>query len=172
MLIQIVLIFYFSIAYGVIAGVLSYLLINGIPYILRKISKDRIVPPDYHLAEEWVVPPGGIVPHWMWLLLLLFWGHFTLYFFAHSKFFFWVYRLRLLGRTPPHLEYQTEEEHTEKVVDNEELGEKEEPGSVVESSARSSKGVLLQTQKWYELKQNDNIASWFYSLTSFFICML
>jgi len=100
----------YNIAYGVIAGVLSYLLINGIPYILKRVSKGRIVPPDYHLSKEWVVPPGGMVPHWI---------------------------LRLLGRTPPPLEYQLEEEHAEKGA--EEDPEKEEPKSAVESLDRSSK---------------------------------
>jgi len=60
-----IIVFLFSIAYGVIAGVLSYMILNGIPLFLKKISKGRIVPPDYDLAEEWVIPPGGIVPSWM-----------------------------------------------------------------------------------------------------------
>lgn len=55
----------YNIAYGVIAGVLSYVLINGIPLALKKISGGRIVPPNYDAAEEWVIPPGGIVPLWM-----------------------------------------------------------------------------------------------------------
>jgi len=102
----------YNIAYGVIAGVLSYLLINGIPYILKKVSNGRIIPPDYNLSEEWVIPPGGVVPHWI---------------------------LRLLGRTPPSLEYQLEEEHAEKGAEGGEHVEKEEPKSVVESLDRSSK---------------------------------
>jgi AGZA family xanthine/uracil permease-like MFS transporter len=59
----------YNIAYGVIAGVLSYLLLNAIPYLLKKVSGGRIVPPEYDLAEEWVVPPGGIVPPWILRLL-------------------------------------------------------------------------------------------------------
>ena len=54
-----------SIAYGVIAGIISYVLINGIAWALRKVSGDRIVPPNYDSAEPWVIPPGGIVPAWM-----------------------------------------------------------------------------------------------------------
>ena len=41
------------------------MLLNGIPYLLKKISRGRIVPPDYDLAEEWTVPPGGVIPPWM-----------------------------------------------------------------------------------------------------------
>ena len=54
-----------SIAYGVIAGIATYLIINGPAWALRKISGGRIAPPNYDLAERWVVPPGGIVPGWV-----------------------------------------------------------------------------------------------------------
>ena len=56
-----------SIAYGVIAGVISYMLLNGIPLALKKISGGRIVPPDIETAEKWVIPPGGITPPWMYV---------------------------------------------------------------------------------------------------------
>ncbi|KAG7442233.1 uncharacterized protein BT62DRAFT_936350 [Guyanagaster necrorhizus] len=55
----------YNIAYGVIAGVCSYLLLNGIPWIIGKISGGRILPPTIDAAEEWVVPPGGIIPPWI-----------------------------------------------------------------------------------------------------------
>jgi len=55
----------FSIAYGVIAGILSYVLLNGIPLALRKLSGGRLAPDQYDLAEEWVVPPGGFAPPWL-----------------------------------------------------------------------------------------------------------
>lgn len=55
----------YNIAYGVIAGVISFILINGIAWALRKVSGDRITPPNYDEAEQWVIPPGGIVPVWM-----------------------------------------------------------------------------------------------------------
>ncbi|KAH9054711.1 permease family-domain-containing protein [Lactarius vividus] len=55
----------YNIAYGVIAGIVTYILLNGLPWILRKVSGDRIVPPNYGQAEPWVIPPGGIVPVWM-----------------------------------------------------------------------------------------------------------
>ena len=57
-----------SIAYGVIAGIGSYLVINGVPFILKVVSGGRIVPPTYGQAEPWVVPPGGIVPQWMQMI--------------------------------------------------------------------------------------------------------
>ncbi|KAH9054708.1 permease family-domain-containing protein [Lactarius vividus] len=55
----------YNIAYGVIAGISTYLLLNGLPWILRKVSGDRIVPSYYGNAEPWVAPPGGIVPGWI-----------------------------------------------------------------------------------------------------------
>jgi len=55
----------YNIAYGVIAGVISFMLLNGIAWGLRKVSKDRILPPNYDEAERWVIPPGSIVPVWM-----------------------------------------------------------------------------------------------------------
>jgi AGZA family xanthine/uracil permease-like MFS transporter len=54
-----------SIAYGVIAGVASYILLNGIPLAIRKLTGDRIVPANLDAKEPWVIPPGGIVPVWV-----------------------------------------------------------------------------------------------------------
>lgn len=54
-----------SIAYGLIAGFLTYISINFIPWALRKLSNDRIVPPNYEASEEWTVPPGSIFPSWL-----------------------------------------------------------------------------------------------------------
>ena len=59
----------YNIAYGVIAGVASYVLINGTAWLLLKISGGRIVPPSYDLAERWAVPPGGIIPGWIKYLM-------------------------------------------------------------------------------------------------------
>ncbi|KIY44735.1 xanthine/uracil permease [Fistulina hepatica ATCC 64428] len=59
----------YNIAYGVIAGIFSYLIINGIPWILMKVSRDRIIPPNFENSEEWIVPPGGIVPFWIQKLM-------------------------------------------------------------------------------------------------------
>lgn len=58
-----------SIAYGVIAGVISYILLNGIPFFLRKISGGRIVPDNHENSERWVIPPGSILPFWIRKLL-------------------------------------------------------------------------------------------------------
>lgn len=55
----------YNIAYGVIAGVFSYVLINGTAWLVSKISGGRIVPPNYAASEAWVIPPGGVVPTWM-----------------------------------------------------------------------------------------------------------
>jgi AGZA family xanthine/uracil permease-like MFS transporter len=58
-----------SIAYGVIVGVFSYVIINGFVWIVSRISSDRILPPNYDASEPWVIPPGGIVPTWIKILL-------------------------------------------------------------------------------------------------------
>lgn len=55
----------YNIAYGVIAGILSFVLINGLVWVLRKASGERLAPPDYDASEPWVIPPGSIVPAWM-----------------------------------------------------------------------------------------------------------
>jgi len=55
----------YNIAYGVIAGVVSYVVINGIPYAINRISDGRIHPPNYEASEEWIIPPGGIIPPWI-----------------------------------------------------------------------------------------------------------
>ncbi|PPQ68123.1 hypothetical protein CVT24_002949 [Panaeolus cyanescens] len=57
-----------NIAYGVIAGIISYMLLNGIPLLLKKITGGRLVPADQDQSEEWVIPPGSILPYWMRLL--------------------------------------------------------------------------------------------------------
>ncbi|KAJ7078891.1 permease family-domain-containing protein [Mycena belliarum] len=59
----------YNIAYGVIAGILSYLLLNGVPWCISRLSGGRIVPPNIEMSEEWVIPPGGMIPFWMRKLL-------------------------------------------------------------------------------------------------------
>jgi len=61
--------FTYNIAYGVIAGILSYILLNGIPLLIRKATGGRLVPADYDRSEVWVIPPGGILPPWLTKLL-------------------------------------------------------------------------------------------------------
>nr|AOC89074.1 purine transporter PhZ [Phanerodontia chrysosporium] len=55
----------YNIAYGVIAGIISFVLINGLAWALRKVSGERFAPPNYDASEPWVIPPGSIVPAWM-----------------------------------------------------------------------------------------------------------
>jgi len=60
----------YSLAYGVIAGILSYMLINGFAFALTKISGGRVVPPNYYEdSEGWTIPPGSMKPPWVNLLL-------------------------------------------------------------------------------------------------------
>ncbi|ORX45109.1 hypothetical protein DM01DRAFT_1328748 [Hesseltinella vesiculosa] len=58
--------FTYSIAYGVIGGIIAYIVINGIVYIVDKISGGR-VRPDYSKREDWWTNVMGrsFVPHWM-----------------------------------------------------------------------------------------------------------
>ncbi|PPQ66694.1 hypothetical protein CVT26_009554 [Gymnopilus dilepis] len=55
----------YNIAYGVIAGIISYILLNGIPLAIRRATGGRLVPADYDRSEAWVIPPGGILPPWV-----------------------------------------------------------------------------------------------------------
>ncbi|KAF2261975.1 xanthine/uracil permease family protein-like protein [Lojkania enalia] len=58
--------FTYSIAYGLIAGILSYLLINTVVYIIEKASGGRIVPPNKEEKEPWTWRiPGGFFPPWI-----------------------------------------------------------------------------------------------------------
>jgi hypothetical protein len=101
-----------SIAYGVIAGVISFILINGIAWALRKVSGDRITPPNYDEAERWVVPPGGIVPVWMYVTVIVY--------YSWHWYLFVVCRLKLAGKyTPP--EDQPMEESKEETPSDEKL---------------------------------------------------
>ena len=49
----------YSIAYGLIAGLFTYATINGLVYVTRLVTRGRIVPPDFDLAEYWTINPGG-----------------------------------------------------------------------------------------------------------------
>jgi AGZA family xanthine/uracil permease-like MFS transporter len=58
--------FTYSIAYGLIAGIISYAVINTIVYIVEKASGGRIVPPNKEEKEPWTWRiPGGVFPPWM-----------------------------------------------------------------------------------------------------------
>ncbi|KAJ5628134.1 xanthine/uracil permease [Penicillium lividum] len=58
--------FTYSIAYGLIAGILSYILLNSIAWILEKVSGGRIVPPNKDESDPWSWKlPGGVLPPWV-----------------------------------------------------------------------------------------------------------
>lgn len=58
--------FTYSIAYGLIAGICSYMIINTLVYIVEKASGGRIVPPNKEEKEPWTWRiPGGVLPPWV-----------------------------------------------------------------------------------------------------------
>lgn len=58
--------FTYSIAYGLIAGILSYITLNSIAWALEKVSGGRIVPPNKAESDPWSWKvPGGFFPPWM-----------------------------------------------------------------------------------------------------------
>ncbi|KAJ5127249.1 hypothetical protein N7448_008028 [Penicillium atrosanguineum] len=58
--------FTYSIAYGLIAGICSYICLNSIAWILEKISGGRIVPPNKDESDPWSWKlPGGFFPPWV-----------------------------------------------------------------------------------------------------------
>ncbi|KAJ2707169.1 hypothetical protein FB645_000995 [Coemansia sp. IMI 203386] len=66
--------FAYSIGYGLIAGIGSYIAINGFVWIVAKVSGDRIVPPNRRDKEIWsafMSDEGaiGILPSWLRKLL-------------------------------------------------------------------------------------------------------
>ncbi|KAF1950904.1 xanthine/uracil permease family protein-like protein [Byssothecium circinans] len=58
--------FTYSIAYGLIAGIVSYIIINTTIWAIGKASGGRIVPDNKDQKEPWTYKiPGGILPPWM-----------------------------------------------------------------------------------------------------------
>jgi AGZA family xanthine/uracil permease-like MFS transporter len=58
--------FTYSIAYGLIAGICSYMLINTLVFIVEKASGGRFVPPNKEEKEPWTWRiPGGFFPPWL-----------------------------------------------------------------------------------------------------------
>lgn len=58
--------FTYSIAYGLIAGIISYIVLNGFAWIVSKATGGKIQPVDYELADPWTYKiPGGILPGWL-----------------------------------------------------------------------------------------------------------
>jgi AGZA family xanthine/uracil permease-like MFS transporter len=57
--------FSYSIAYGLIAGILTYTIINTTTWVIAKISSNRILPPDYDNKEYWsrkLLSPTNVKP--------------------------------------------------------------------------------------------------------------
>ena len=58
--------FTYSIAYGLIAGIMSYILLNTIAFIIEKASGGRIKPKDKELKDPWTWKiEGGLLPPWL-----------------------------------------------------------------------------------------------------------
>jgi AGZA family xanthine/uracil permease-like MFS transporter len=57
--------FTYSIAYGLIAGIVSYIVLNTFVWILKVVSRGRLLPPNYEDADPWTWRvEGGLLPHW------------------------------------------------------------------------------------------------------------
>jgi len=54
--------FSYSVAYGLIAGLLTYVALNGMIWITRVVSMGRIVPADEEHKEYWTWRPSGTLP--------------------------------------------------------------------------------------------------------------
>ncbi|EAU30286.1 hypothetical protein ATEG_09149 [Aspergillus terreus NIH2624] len=59
--------FTYSIAYGLIAGIISYIVLNGGVWLIEKATLGRLVPPNKHDEKDpwtWRIP-GGFFPPWI-----------------------------------------------------------------------------------------------------------
>lgn len=58
--------FTYSIADGLIAGIVSYIFINTTVWLIEKATGGRLKPADKHLKDPWTYKlPGGILPPWV-----------------------------------------------------------------------------------------------------------
>ncbi|KAK7553523.1 permease family-domain-containing protein [Phyllosticta citricarpa] len=58
--------FTYSVAYGLIAGICSYLLLNSLAWTIDKASGGRIAPPDLNQKDPWTWKfEGGVLPPWL-----------------------------------------------------------------------------------------------------------
>jgi AGZA family xanthine/uracil permease-like MFS transporter len=58
--------FTYSIAYGLIAGIMTYIIINTIVWLVELASGGRIVPEDKKFKEPWTYKiQGGLIPAWV-----------------------------------------------------------------------------------------------------------
>lgn len=56
----------YSIAYGLIAGIVTYMVLNVLAWLLEKASGGRIVPYAKELSDPWTWRvPGGLLPQWV-----------------------------------------------------------------------------------------------------------
>ncbi|KAG8692324.1 hypothetical protein FRC08_009856, partial [Ceratobasidium sp. 394] len=54
------------IAYGLITGIITCILLNTLPWAIRRLSGRRISPPGYEDEREpWSIPEDGLLPLWM-----------------------------------------------------------------------------------------------------------
>jgi len=82
--------FTYSIAYGLIAGICSYILINGTVWLVELASGGRIVPPNKDEKEHWTWRlEGGLLPPWVKRL-------------ASGKKDFWRSDPETMGVSEPH----------------------------------------------------------------------
>ncbi len=57
--------FTYSIAYGLIVGIVSYIVLNTFVWILKVVSRRRLLPPNYEDADPWTWRvEGGLLPPW------------------------------------------------------------------------------------------------------------
>lgn len=58
--------FTYSIAYGLIAGIITYMVLNTFAWLLEIASGGRITPHNKHLKDPWTYKvAGGIIPDWI-----------------------------------------------------------------------------------------------------------
>jgi AGZA family xanthine/uracil permease-like MFS transporter len=58
--------FTFSIAYGLLTGIITYIILNAGAWVMAKISNGRIVPYDYEQKDYWSYKVrGGLLPGWV-----------------------------------------------------------------------------------------------------------
>ncbi|CAE6519076.1 unnamed protein product [Rhizoctonia solani] len=58
--------FTYNIAYGLITGIITYVLLNTLPWAIRRLTGRRISPPGYEDEREpWGLPEDGLLPLWM-----------------------------------------------------------------------------------------------------------
>jgi AGZA family xanthine/uracil permease-like MFS transporter len=66
--------FSYSVAYGLIAGLFTYTVLNGMIYITKLVTRGKIQPPDADLAEYWTYKPGGNPPWFVKVAKGQLWG--------------------------------------------------------------------------------------------------